>query len=76
MLAAREEAERRLAEYEAIREEIASNGANPQDRPYWLLTVSAGEHTARAALAWAEDALATLDEIGAQNGAPQTRRRK
>jgi hypothetical protein len=69
VLEAREEARRRLAEYEAIRAEIASDETNSKDRPYWLLTVSAGEHTARAAFAWAEDALAMLDEIDAPTGA-------
>jgi hypothetical protein len=32
-----------------------------QHHPYWLLTISAGEHTARAALAWADESLAALD---------------
>jgi len=69
VLEAREEARRRLAEYGAIRQEIASDETNPKDRPYWLLTISAGELTARAALAWAEEALATLDQIDAPTGA-------
>jgi DNA-binding PadR family transcriptional regulator len=74
VLEARDEARRRLAEYEAIRQEIASDETNPNDRPYRLLTVSAGEQSARAALAWADEAFATLDEIGAPTGVPRTRR--
>lgn len=32
-------------------------------RPYWLMTISAGEHTARAAIAWADETLATLAKL-------------
>ena len=28
--------------------------------PFWLLTVSAGEHSARATIAWADESLAAL----------------
>lgn len=40
--------------------------AEPPDlpqRPYWLMTISAGEHTARAAIAWADETLAALAEL-------------
>jgi DNA-binding PadR family transcriptional regulator len=59
---AKAEAERRLAEFEAIRGEPPEE-ETAKDRPYWLLTVAAGEHTARAAIGWANEALAALDEI-------------
>jgi DNA-binding PadR family transcriptional regulator len=39
-----------------------------EDSPYWLLTVSAGEHAARATLAWADEALATLATLTADDG--------
>src|SRR5918996_3741038 len=60
---AKAEAERRLAQYEGIRKDLLDEQEHAEDRPYWLLTVSAGEHTARAAIAWADEALAALDEL-------------
>ncbi len=60
---ARGEAERRLAQFEAIRQEIREEEENAEDRPYWLLTVSAGEHAARATIEWADEALVALDEL-------------
>jgi DNA-binding PadR family transcriptional regulator len=67
LLDARADAERRLAELGAIRRELAHEQDHAQDRPYWLLTVSAGEHTARAAIAWAKEALAALDQLDHHN---------
>jgi DNA-binding PadR family transcriptional regulator len=62
---AKEEAERRLRQFEEIRRENEADEAHAEDRPYWLITVSAGEHTARAAIAWADEALRSLDELDA-----------
>jgi DNA-binding PadR family transcriptional regulator len=62
VLGARAEAQRRLAQFAAIRQE-PPEAETAEDRPYWLLTVSAGEHAARAAIAWADEALAALDEL-------------
>ncbi len=62
VLEARADAEQRLAQYEAIRHELELDDSHAEDRPFWLLTVSAGEHTARAASAWADEALAALDK--------------
>jgi DNA-binding PadR family transcriptional regulator len=76
VLEARADAERRLAQYEAIRKELEQEADHTEDRPFWLLTVSAGEHTARAAIAWADETLAALDEIGASTDAPKERRRR
>ena len=67
VLAARADAERRLAQFEAIRREPPEE-ETAEDRPYWLLTVSAGEHTARAAIDWADEALAALDELERPGG--------
>ncbi len=61
LLEAKADAERRLAGYEAIRNDILAE--NAVHARYWLLTVSAGEHTARAAIAWADESLSALDEI-------------
>ena len=53
-----------LAGLEAARAEVEAEP--PSDhRAYALLTVSAGEHGARAAVAWADEALALLDELAA-----------
>jgi len=62
VLDARAEAQRRLAQFDAIRHE-PPEAETAEDRPYWLLTVSAGEHAARAAIDWADEALAALDEL-------------
>jgi DNA-binding PadR family transcriptional regulator len=59
--AALAEAEDALERYARIRAEI--EGQDGEDRDYWLLTVSAGEHSARAAQAWAREALSTLTEL-------------
>ena len=63
LVEAKADAERRLAEYEAIRKELLEEQDYAEDRPYWLLTVSAGEHSARASIAWADESLAALDQI-------------
>ena len=76
LLEAKAQAERRLAEYEAVRKELLDEEAHAEDRPYWLLTVSAGEHTARAAIAWAEESLAALDDIEASSDASRERRNR
>ncbi|HEX5827743.1 MAG TPA: PadR family transcriptional regulator [Candidatus Limnocylindrales bacterium] len=60
---ARAAAAGQLAGYEAIRAELATEPDGDADHPYWLLTVSAGEHAARATIAWADEALAALDAI-------------
>jgi DNA-binding PadR family transcriptional regulator len=63
VLDARAEAERRLAEYVAIRADIAQASEMADERPYQLLTLAFGEHTARAAIAWANEAVAALDQL-------------
>ena len=68
LLEAKADAERRLAEYEAIRKELLEDRDHAEDRLYWLMTVSAGAHTARAATAWADESLATLNEIDPPRG--------
>ena len=59
---ARAEAQSRLAALATLRREVEGEVANAEDRPYWLLTIAAGEHAARAALAWADDALRALQD--------------
>jgi DNA-binding PadR family transcriptional regulator len=57
----RDDAVARLTTYAAIREHIAGEGA--EDAPYWLMTLSAGEHNAHAMQQWAEETLEQLDEL-------------
>lgn len=70
---ARADAERRLEELHAIRDEIERDDAHAKDRPYWLLTVAAGEHGARAAIAWADEALEAIDQIRSSRDEPHGR---
>ena len=55
-----------LAGFDAIRREIEAEQPS-DDHPYFLLTVSAGEHAARATAAWAEESLLVLDRIENQS---------
>lgn len=74
VLQAKAQAERDLARFSAIRQEDAEDEQNLPHRPYWLLTVSAGEHLARATIDWASETLATLDAIGqSRNGSGHSR---
>ncbi|RLK59074.1 DNA-binding PadR family transcriptional regulator [Actinokineospora cianjurensis] len=61
LLGARADAEQQLAGFAALKAAVAAEGG--PDSPYSLITISAGEHTARAALAWAEESLAALPAI-------------
>lgn len=63
---ARRQAEDRLAQMEAARVALASDPNLAQDAPYILLTIAAGEHSARATVAWADEA---LDELARIEGA-------
>lgn len=51
-----------LAGYAQIREGLGAE-AGSEDQPFWLLTLSAGEHHVRAAIAWADESLESLDRI-------------
>lgn len=73
VLDARAQAEHDLAQYRSIRQQLLTEQDPAEDRPYWLLTVSAGEHTARAAVAWADEALAGLARLDpTQPAAPES----
>ena len=60
---AKAEAEHALARYRTLRQELQEEQEHDEDRPYWLLTVTAGEHSARAAIDWADETLGALDEL-------------
>ena len=55
-------AEEQLAALARARRATEAEEDAPQ-RPYQLMTISAGEHAARAALAWADETLAALDGL-------------
>ncbi|MGZ8438989.1 MAG: PadR family transcriptional regulator [Candidatus Limnocylindrales bacterium] len=63
VLDSRAAAVEQLAAYETIVQEIESDPDNADDRPFWLLTVAAGRHSARAAITWADEALAALGDL-------------
>lgn len=63
VLDARARAEAQLEAMQAARSELLQTQGLAQDMPYILLTISGGEHGARAAIAWANEALATLDSL-------------
>ena len=68
---ARTEAEQRLAQFQAIRAELATD-PHTEHHPYWLITISAGEHTARAAIAWADESLTALSQQNDAQARTQT----
>jgi DNA-binding PadR family transcriptional regulator len=70
---ARERAYAQLAKLAQIRAADASEPTTA-DSPYWLITISAGEHRARATIAWADETLAILEALslaaGGRTGQP------
>ncbi|WP_411722564.1 hypothetical protein [Mycetocola sp.] len=63
VLSAREAAEQRLVELGAARAELLEDTRLVADAPYVLLTIAAGEHSARAAITWADEALRELAKL-------------
>ncbi len=59
-------AERRLAELADARRATLEDPGDAH-RPYQLMTISAGEHSARAAIAWADETLVALDALIARH---------
>lgn len=56
----RQGCERELKDYAEIRERLAREQKDHPDRPFWEMTLSYGEHVARARLAWCDEALKKL----------------
>jgi DNA-binding PadR family transcriptional regulator len=52
-----------LAELAVARRAAETEPATNAHRAYWLMTISAGEHAARASIAWAQETLAALGSI-------------
>lgn len=60
---ARDAAQRQVELFAGLRDLAADETARGVDLdhwPWWLITVSAGEHTARATIAWAEESISAL----------------
>lgn len=53
-----------LARLAATRATLTVEDAHSPDLPYWLLTVRSGELTLRARIAWIDEALATVADLG------------
>jgi DNA-binding PadR family transcriptional regulator len=58
---ARSKAEAQLVEYETLLAQLTATEGQTPDWPYMRLTILAGIHSARAAVAWATEALSSLD---------------
>jgi DNA-binding PadR family transcriptional regulator len=58
-----QQAESQLAEFEVARQDLLNDPILAESAPYIALTISAGEHAARATIAWANEALAELAEM-------------
>ena len=56
----REQVMAQLAAFDGISRMMAEERDHPEHQRYWALTVSAGAHSARAALAWCDESLAAL----------------
>lgn len=56
----RDQALQQLAVFDAIAAMMASETDHAEHRRYWALTVSAGRHSAQAAVDWADEALEAL----------------
>ena len=71
LLTARANAERRISEYEAIERKVREEDAGSPDLPYALITLSSGMHSNRAAIEWATQALALLDDQTSADNHPK-----
>lgn len=67
---ARNSAEGRLVEYEELLDRLAGTEGHTPDWPYIRLTILAGIHDARAAIAWADEALAELGTPHEESDSP------
>jgi DNA-binding PadR family transcriptional regulator len=65
VLEARQRAEQQLAAMAAARAELRETPSLADNAAYISITISAGEHSALATIAWADDALAGLAKLAA-----------
>jgi hypothetical protein len=62
-----------LERYASVRQRL--RGSSSPDLPYWLITLSYGEHRCRALLQWCEETLRTLHRLARRPAARPRRRR-
>lgn len=62
-----------LEQYAAVRKNL--RGSSHPDHPYWLMTLSFGEHRCRALLQWCDETLRTLRRLE-RRPQPRARRRR
>lgn len=65
----RARADAQLERMRSERESLLADGSVRDDAPFILMTISAGEHAARAAIDWADETLARLAELAADEDA-------
>lgn len=65
----RARAHAQLERLRSERESLLADGSVRDDAPFILMTISAGEHAARAAIDWADETLALLAELAADEDA-------
>lgn len=58
---------RALGEFQRIREELARQGDHPS-LPFWLITLSFGEHRSRAVIRWCQETKAALRGMAHDTG--------
>ena len=59
----REQAAARLKTYGAIKQDIRRHHGQHPELPYWLMTLSYGEHALRAQVAWCDETLCDLNGL-------------
>lgn len=57
-----------LERFATIRAELDAEDEYAEHQLYWSITVSAGEHSARATVAWADESLAALASVPSNHG--------
>ena len=68
---ARARAVDQLTRLSVARREAEAEPLTTPQRPYWLITVAAGEHAARAAIAWADETIGVLDQLPSVERQPE-----
>jgi len=58
----RAQCQRALATYKATRKRLEKEAANDPQKPFWLMTLSYGEHMARAKAKWCDETLKELED--------------
>jgi DNA-binding PadR family transcriptional regulator len=63
VIQAKADAQQRLQQFDGLAAQVAGEPQYAADAPFWQLTISAGRHSAHAAIAWADECLAVLDNL-------------